>query len=117
MKKQNLFQNAAQILYGKKDDEEQSKSKERNDLLNKLGNSLTPAQTLFSTVDDLKRIKEERKHGTLKLSTKEKITNFIDSKLPRKEAEPLKGSVSYYDYVEDYGQNDEKFQTILKITT
>ena len=36
MKEQNLFQNAAQILYGKKDNEEQSKSKERNDLLNEL---------------------------------------------------------------------------------
>lgn len=114
MKKQNLFQNAAQILYGKKDDEEQNKNKERNDLLNELGNDLTPAQTLYSTNDDLKRIKEKRKQEMPKLGIKEKITNFIDSKLPKKEIEPLKGSVSYYDYAEDYGQNDEKFQTILK---
>ncbi|MBQ8635685.1 lysozyme [bacterium] len=64
MKKQNLFQNAAQILYGKKDDEEQSKNKERSDLLNELGNDLTPAQILYSTNDDLKRIKKEGKNFT-----------------------------------------------------
>ena len=48
------------------------------------------------------------------MGIKERLVEFIDSKLPRKETKSFKGSVLYYDYVEDCGQNDEKFQAILK---
>lgn len=47
---------------------EQQKS-ERNSLLNSLGSSLTPAEVLYSTVDDLKKKKQEKDRLSLKSPT------------------------------------------------
>ena len=43
---------------------DKEKEQERNKLLNELGNNLTPAQTLYSSVEDLKKIKENQKFSS-----------------------------------------------------
>lgn len=48
---------------------EKERQKERNGLLNELGNDLTPAQTLYSSVDELKKIKEENARKTNEIYT------------------------------------------------
>ena len=119
MKKHNLFQNAAQILYGKKDNEEQSKSKERNDLLNELGNGLTPAQTLYSTVDDLKRIKEENSKNSTSIEELYKRNPHLKTKEEWERDEDFKKALNFVKQVEGGCSNhkaDKGGKTNLGIT-
>ena len=63
----------AEVLYGKnsKTSKDNSIQKERNRLINKLGNKLTPAQVLYSSVDDLKGIETS--------TSQNKINNTIEN--------------------------------------
>ena len=59
MSNQNIFKNAAEILY--KDDEKRKKEKElRNSLINELGDELEPKHILYSSNEELIKMKDEK---------------------------------------------------------
>ena len=59
MQNQNIFKNAAEILY--KDDEKRKKEKElRNSLINELGDELEPKHILYSSNEELMKMKDEK---------------------------------------------------------
>ena len=59
MQNQNIFKNAAEILY--KDDEKRKKEKKlRNSLINELGDELEPKHILYSSNEELMKMKDEK---------------------------------------------------------
>ena len=57
---QNNFENAGEIFYGDRRRKEEKEKQERNLLLSELGKNLTPAQILYSSNEDLKKMKKEQ---------------------------------------------------------
>lgn len=57
--KQDFLADTAKNLYGDQREKEEEEKSLRNSLLNELGDKLTPAQTLYSSVDELKKMRDE----------------------------------------------------------
>lgn len=55
----NVFENAAQVLYGKVSKEEKQEKEYRSTLLNVLGKLVTPAATLYGKTKDLEKMIKE----------------------------------------------------------
>ena len=71
-------QTPAEVLYGNnsKTSKDASNQKERNKLISKLGNKLTTAQILYSSVDDLRKIDNAIQKQTLNSNYNKVINNF-----------------------------------------
>ena len=96
-----MNENFKNILYQStlKDKE---KEQERNKLLNELGSNLTPAQTLYSSVEDLKKIKENQK-----------FSSSIDQKLKSHTSISELGKTNPYLKEKEEWENDEDFKKAL----
>ena len=59
MSNQNIFKNAAEILY--KDEKKKKKEKElRNSLISELGDEIEPKHVLYASNEELMKIKDEK---------------------------------------------------------
>jgi hypothetical protein len=81
---------------------DKEKEQERNKLLNELGNNLTPAQTLYSSIEDLKKIKENQKFSS---SIDQKLKNGTSASELEKNNPHLKEKEEW--------ENDEDFKKAL----
>lgn len=76
---QNIFEKAAHVFYGsqkQKDDEEENL---RNTLLNQLGNKLETKHVLYSSIDELKKMKDEMDAQNSENNFKSKFTGAAAS--------------------------------------
>ena len=96
-----MNKNLKNILY-QNTFKDKEKEQERNKLLNELGNNLTPAQTLYSSVEDLKKIKENQKFSS---SIDQKLKNSTPASELEKMNPYLKGKEEW--------ENDEDFKKAL----
>jgi len=88
-------QNPAEILYGEKTKKEKIKNKRRSELLNKLGNSLTPAQTLYSSNEDLEKMANENLQKPLKGGLSDTKTDNLETnnKKFEKDVKSMEGKI------------------------
>lgn len=121
MSNQNVFENAAQILYGaraKKDEEEKNL---RNSLLNELGDRVEAKHIFYSSNDELKKMRDEMYQTSPKyrLGALAKAADAVDEstlKIPDKKETPPKAKlldkipVKKKDSNPYSAQNDQEYQ-------
>ena len=90
---QDVFENAAKILYGDKRKEEEEEKQERNLLLRELKEDLTPAQILYSSNKDLKEIKQRKINNLNQFENQNSLApqNTIDPEFQESFAPKTKG--------------------------
>ncbi len=107
MSNQNIFKNAAEILY--KDEKKKKKEKElRNSLINELGDEIEPKHILYSSNEELMKMKDEKNR-----KNKDIPTSLTDNSVSNEDNDVLRGGISHTK-INQIEPKDKKFENEVK---
>lgn len=107
MSNQNIFKNAAEILY--KDEKKKKKEKElRNSLISELGDEIEPKHILYSSNEELMKMKDEKNK-----KNKDIPTSLTDNSVSNENNNVLKGGISHTK-INQIEPKDKKFENEVK---